>query len=165
MRFLGASLGLALVCVYAVLGAFTINDWAVVAASGVPLERARAAMTAEGQPYSAAPGVAFAVAGVLLGAAWAAVTGAVRAIPGWGCSAGWCALLMLGSPAFFAAGFSNMMSVGDTFVDWRPDSARAIERLFHLSSAIAGILLLGILAATAGRALLRARRRAPGAPS
>lgn len=155
MRIVGASLGFLAVAAYAVLGALTVDVWAVEAGSGAPLGEARAAMQRAGQTYGIWPGVVFAVAGLLLGAAWAAVGVRNRTIPAWVLLAGWCGIVMLGSPAFFAAGFSNLMSVGDTFFGWHPDAAWAVERPFHLASAAAALLLLGTLIAVAVRAVRR----------
>lgn len=50
MRVTLTILGFATIAVYSIVGAILMNDWAVVAASEVPLASAIAAMDAAGQP-------------------------------------------------------------------------------------------------------------------
>lgn len=83
MRLLLALLGLLAIFAYAICGALLMNDWAVSAAAGVPLDEAIATMRAAGQPYSAGTGVLFAVLGIVAGLLWgAAAMPRRRAIPG-----------------------------------------------------------------------------------
>ena len=53
MRILLTLLGIVAIVIYSVLGAMLMNDWAVVAASGVPLDTTIADMDSADQPYSA----------------------------------------------------------------------------------------------------------------
>lgn len=113
-----------------------MNDWAIVAASGIPLDATIAAMAEAKQPYNTVAGWIFAVAGIVLAGVWAAVTAIKkRVLPSWATAGLWGLLLAFGAPAFFYASFANMNSVGDTFYDWNSDAAFALEAPLYIASA------------------------------
>lgn len=144
---------------YALFGALLMNDWAVAAASGLPLPETIAAMRAAGQPYSALAGVGFAALGALLTAAWAWLVLSPRAaLPGWAALSLWAGLLALGAPAFFFGAFGNLNSVGDTFADWHADAAWALEAPLYLASGAGLLLAVGTPLAVLLSAVLTNRR-------
>ncbi|WP_449282281.1 hypothetical protein [Leucobacter sp.] len=146
-RALLVSLGVAGLIVYAILGALLMSDWAVTAASGVPLEQAVAAMDAAGQPYGVWAGIGFATIGILLALGWAALALLSREKqPGWVLLLLFGCILAAGAPAYFFASFGNLNSVGDTFVDWDADAAFALELPLYLVSALgAGAVLVAVV--------------------
>lgn len=142
MRILSLTLGVIAVISYAVCGALTANDWAVTAASGHPLEQTIADMAAAKQGYSVIPGIAFAVIGSALGVAWAIfLLGRGRTLAPWAGIALWSAIIAAGAPAYWVASFGNLMSVGDTYVDWDAQAALRYEAPLYLASALAAIVL------------------------
>jgi hypothetical protein len=158
LRYLFVSVGVIIVVGYGVVGALLMNEWAVVAASGVPLEETIAAMDAAGQPYSTVPGLVFVLVGALLAVVWAILTSALSVdVTSVAISvAAWAAIIAFGAPAFFFASFSNMNSVGDTFFDWDAEAAFALEVPLYLVSATS--VLVGIVALLIG---VTARRVVP----
>lgn len=138
MRTIFTILGMVAIIAYAVLGAMLMNDWAVVAASGVPLETAIADMAAANQPYSAIPGAVFASLGIVLALAWGVATISRRAtVPIWATASMWAGILALGAPAFFFTAFGNMNSVGDTYYNWNAEAAFALEAPLYMASGVA----------------------------
>lgn len=147
---------------YAVLGALIMNDWAVAAASRMPLNRAVAEMAAADQPYGIVAGIVFATLGVLLALGWGVWALLHRAAPAWVLAAAWGGILACGAPAYFFASFGNLMSVGDTSVDWDGEAAFALELPLYLASgagAIVAVLAVGIGLRQLARS--RARDHAP----
>lgn len=149
MRVLITVVGTGVIVAYAIVGALLMNRWEIAAASRIPFDEAVAGMEAAGQPYNPAPGVIFAVAGVILAAGWAYARRATerRASQRWSLGA-WGAIVALGAPAYFAASFSNMNSVGDTFYDWDAAAAFAVvSPLYALSAIGAVIAVVGVVVA------------------
>ena len=164
MRLTWGVLGAAALAAYAVLGAFLMNDWAVVAASGLPLDATVATMEAAGQPYSSVAGVLFAVMGILLAAAWAWATVSPRmGLPAWGSLVAWSGIVACGAPAYFFGSFGNLNSVGDTFADWNMAAAWAVEAPLYIASAVAFVLGVGTLVTAAVRSVRRSRVPRPAA--
>lgn len=159
MRVLLTVLGASAIVAYAITGALFANDAEVAAASGLPLDRTIADMAAAGQPYSPAPGIVFAVIGVLLAAAWAFATllRRTRLAPA-DAVALWGGILALGAPAYFMTSFGNLMSVGDTYVRWNQEAAFALASRLYLVSGAALVVAVGALVVIAVGA---ARRRPP----
>lgn len=159
MRAAITLVGLAVVSAYAILGALLMNRWAIVAASGVPLDATIAAMDAAGQPFTPAPGFIFAALGLLLALAAAALTLHPRSnMPHWASIAVWAGILALGAPAYFFSAFANLNSVGDTFYDWNAAAAWALEAPLYLSSGIA-FLIAGAALVTAAVSAVMSQRR------
>ncbi|OCG75302.1 hypothetical protein [Microbacterium sediminis] len=152
MRLLSAVVGACAILGYAIFGAFLMTNGEVTAGSGRPLADTISAMNAADQPYSAVPGVVFAVVGAVLALAWAA-TAVARAVPGWLAVVTWAAIVACGAPAYFFASFGNLNSVGDTFGDWDAAAAFAVVRPLYLASAIAAVVaVIALVAGTiAGR--------------
>lgn len=145
MRPLLVILGAATIGAYAVLGALLMNDWAVVAASEVPLETTITQMRAANQPYSTIPGIGFAVLGGTLALTWSVLTLRPRnRLPIWASVSLWAGILALGAPAYFFASFGNMNSIGDTFDGWNMTAASALEVPLYLISG--GAVLVAIAA-------------------
>lgn len=160
MRQLLTTLGTAIIVGYALCGAATMNDWALDAASGLPLQATIDAMTAAGQPYSAVPGDLFAAVGIALAAGWFAVNVYPRlGVPLSVSLPIWAGILALGGPAYFLASFGNLMSVGDTFYEWNADAVAALENPLYLISAVAAALTVAALI----RSLARCARPRLGA--
>lgn len=158
MRLTLAAFGSGTIAGYAVLGAFLMNDWAIVAASELPLSTTIDEMAAAGQPYSSLAGVMFAALGITLALGWAVLTVHPRVgLPVWGSLAAWAGIVALGAPAYFAGAFGNLNSVGDTFWDWNAAAAWRIEAPLYFVSAAAFVLALGILATVATSAVKRSR--------
>ncbi len=140
MRLILTLLGVAAILTYAILGAMLMNDWAVAAASGEPIDETIAAMDEAGQTYSVVPGIAFAVIGAGLAIGWAVLTlRPTTALPGWASLALWATILAAGALAYFFASFGNMNSVGDTYFEWHADAAFALQAPLYLVSAAAAI--------------------------
>ncbi|GAA1791257.1 hypothetical protein [Leucobacter iarius] len=143
---------------YAILGAASMNDWEMTAASHLPLDQTVAHMRAAEQPVSAIPGLLFAATGISLAVAWASLLLAKR-LSIFASIVGWAAIIAFGAPAYFWFSFGNMMSVGDTFPDWDSEAAIAIADRFYLASGIA--LAVGIVAASVLVVRVLVRRSAP----
>lgn len=144
MRILLTGLGAIAIIVYGVLGAMLMSNWAVAAASQVPIATAIADIQAAHQPYSITPGIIFATLGILLALGWGALMLFRKSpIPARAGVSLWAAIIMLGTPAYFFASFSNMMSVGDTYYDWNSEAAFALEAPLYIASGIGVLLLIG----------------------
>lgn len=153
--------GAGLILLYAAIGALTVNDWAVVAASGLPLDETIAQMQSAGQPYSATAGIVFAAIGSVLALGWLMVTlRAASDVSGWGAFTAWGGILSLGAPAYFAASFGNLNSVGDTFYEWNALDAAAQAMPLYVASAAAAVI--AVAAAVIGA--VRDRAQASAAP-
>lgn len=158
MRTVLTLLGIAAIMAYSVVGAFLMNDWAVVAASGLPLDITIAEMAAANQPYSVIPGIIFAAIGGTLALAWGAMILHPRAnLPGWASVTIWAGIVALGAPAYFFASFSNLNSVGDTFYDWDAEAAFALEAPLYVSSGVAALIAVTTLLVGAIRSVTRKR--------
>ncbi len=158
MRSTLTALGLFAITAYAAVGALLMNDWAVAAASGVPIDTAIADMAAAGQPFSAVPGYVFAIVGVALALVWAALVLLPRfALPGWAAVSIWAWIVALGAPAYFFASFGNMNSVGDTYFDWNAAAAWALEAPLYAVSAIALVVAIGAIIVAVVRSVKSAR--------
>ncbi len=156
MRILLTILGIVAIASYSVLGAMLMNDWAVVAASGVPLDTTIADMDSADQPYSAVPGFVFAALGILLALAWGVMTMLRRtALPKWATGSLWAGILTLGAPAYFFTSFGNMNSVGDTYVDWNSEAASALEAPLYMVSGIAFLVAVAILVMAVTKSTVR----------
>ena len=143
MRATAVLVGAAAIVLFGVWGALLINDWAVAAASGLPLDETVAAMERADQPYSAIAGVLFAVFGALLAIAWAYLMRSRHfALSTWAGLAFWAAIIAFGAPAYFFASFGNLNSVGDTFFDWNAGAAFALALPLYLVSGAAAVLTL-----------------------
>lgn len=141
MRLIITILGALAIVTYAVLGALLMNDWAVAAASEMPLDAAIDEMNAANQPYSVAPGIVFATVGTLLAVAWGVLVMIRKLrISAWAALSIWAAIITLGAPAYFAASFGNLNSVGDTFYEWNSGAAFALEVPLYLTSGVAALL-------------------------
>ncbi|WP_313813268.1 hypothetical protein [Glutamicibacter sp.] len=148
MRYILIVSGAAIVIAYSLYGMFVVNDLAVAAASGVPLETAVAEMKAADQTYSKLDGIGFAAFGILLALSWSLLAAfGSKNFRGPMALLFWSGILFLGAPAYFFAAFGNLNSVGDTFYDWYPDAAFQYEWPMYLASALA--LLSGAGAAVA----------------
>ena len=111
MRVLLTLLGIVAIIVYSFLGATLMNDWAVVAASNMPLETTFADMNAAGQTYTTIPGFVFAAMGTLLALAWGVTTFFRRtALPNRATVSLWAGIVTLGAPAYFFTSFANLNS-------------------------------------------------------
>lgn len=153
MRILLTLLGIVAIVIYSVLGAMLMNNWAVVAASGVPLDTTIADMNAADQQYSAIPGMVFAALGILLALAWGVMTLYRRtARPNWATGLLWAGIVALGAPAYFFTSFGNMNSVGDTYPDWNFEAASGLEAPLYMTSGIAFLAAVAILVMTVTRA-------------
>ncbi len=143
--------GVVTICIYAVYGVISMNDWAVTAASGLPLDTTIAEMNRAGQYYSTSGGIIFAALGILLALAWGYLVSSQRLkIRPWAAVATWGAIIMLGAPAYYSSSFANLNNVGDTFYDWNSEAAFAVEMPLYIVSGLAlvlagGALLLGLL--------------------
>lgn len=136
-----------------------MSNWAVAAASQVPIATAIADIQAANQPYSTVPGIIFAILGTLLALGWGALMLLRRSpLPLRAGVSLWAAIIMLGTPAYFFASFSNMMSVGDTYYDWNSEAAFALEAPLYIASGIAVLLLLGTFITVMTKAKAAARK-------
>jgi len=164
MRVALAVFGVVAIVAYAVLGAFIMNDWAVVAASGRPLDETIAAMRAAGEPYRTTPGFLFAILGVILALAWGLlVLHPLIRLPVWAAVIFWGIILAFGAPAYFFAAFANLNSVGDVFSDWDAEAAFAVEAPLYAVSGVAVLVVIAAAGAAAIAAVVRGvvrRRRA-----
>jgi hypothetical protein len=147
MRKLLAISGFAIIAAYAVYGALLANNWAVEAASGIPLDETIVAMSAAGQGYSSRGGWVFACAGIILAISWLLVTLTPKfQLPGWVAAGLWGLIVALGAPTYFFTAFGNINSVGDTFEDWNAGAAFALEAPLYTASILAGVLLAAMAA-------------------
>ncbi|HJX78725.1 hypothetical protein [Glutamicibacter sp.] len=147
MRILLTLLGIVVIVAYSVLGAFLMNDWAVVAASGIPLDTTIADMKVADQQYNIIPGLFFAALGILFALVWGAATVWPRTImPNFAAWSLWAGILALGAPAYFFFSFANLNSVGDTYVDWNSGAAFILEAPLYAISGIAFVIGMGALA-------------------
>ncbi|ALQ31544.1 hypothetical protein AA310_04980 [Arthrobacter sp. YC-RL1] len=129
------------ICLQALFGAFLMNDWAVTAASELPLEETVAEMRRAEQNYSKNGGIVFASLGVVLAMGWGFLVSQRRFIAAnWAALASWGAIIALGAPAYFFFSFANMNSVGDTFYDWNSDAAFSLEEPLYVTSGIAALI-------------------------
>lgn len=141
MRLPLVVLGTAAIVVYSVLGAFLMNNWAVVAASGIPLDATIAELSAAGQPLDVVGGIVFAAIGAMLALAWGAMALLKRgAMPGWAAFVTWCAIVAMGAPAYFFGAFGNLNSVGDVIYGWDSDAANGIAAPLYIVSGVAAML-------------------------
>lgn len=146
MRVLLTLLGIGSIVVYSFFGATLMNDWAVTAASEMPLEATIADMDAAGQTYTTIPGFVFAAAGILLALAWGVTTVFRRtALPDWGTVSLWAGIITLGAPAYFFASFANLNSVGDTYLDWNAEAASVLEAPLYMVSGITFLVGVAIV--------------------
>ena len=121
-----------------------MNDWAVTAASGLPLEATIRSMHEANQPYSQASGIIFAALGGALAICWGILVLLPRLkISVWAALLLWSGIIMLGAPAYFFASFSNMNSVGDTFFAWNASAAFSLEAPLYLASGVAVLIAVG----------------------
>lgn len=156
MRILLTLLGIVAIVAYSVLGAFLMNDWAVVAASGMPLDTTIADMKAADQQYSTIPGLVFAALGILIALVWGAITMWCRAIlPGWASLALWAGILAFGAPAYFFTSFANLNSVGDTYADWNSGAAFTLEVPLYAISGFAFLIAVGALTVPLAKTVAR----------
>lgn len=134
------------IAAYAAFGATLMNAWAVVAASGLPLDATIAEMARADENYSAIPGFVYGASGILLALGWAALTLISRVrLPWWASLAIWAAIVTFGAFAYYFFSLGNMMSVGDTFYDWNSEAAWALEMPLYLVSGIAFLVSVGAL--------------------
>lgn len=159
MRIPFVVLGTAAIIVYSVLGAFLMNKWAVVAASGLSLDATIAELSAAGQPHDRAGGIVFASAGIILGLGWGVLVLRSRgALPTWATLSTWAGIVAMGAPAYFFGAFANLNSVGDVFYDWDREAAFAREALLYIASGCAAVLAVSTLTMAAIMAVTRASR-------
>ncbi len=153
MRPLLVILGVVSIGAYAVLGAFLMTDWVLVAASEVPLETTITQMRAANQPYSAVPGIIFAVLGGALALTWGVLTLRPRnRLPNWAGVSLWAGILAMGAPAYFFLEFGNMNSIGDTFDNWNTRAAAALEVPLYLISGSAVLIAIAAIVTAVIRA-------------
>jgi hypothetical protein len=156
MRVLLTLLGIVAIIVYSLLGATLMNDWALVAASKMPLETTIADMDAAGQTYTTIPGFVFASMGTLLALAWGLTTLFRRtALPHWATVSLWAGIVTLGAPAYFFTSFANLNSVGDTYFDWNAEAAFALEAPLYMTSGIAFLVIVTMMVTAATKATAR----------
>ncbi|PRB68784.1 hypothetical protein [Arthrobacter sp. MYb213] len=153
MRILLTLLGLVVIVAYSVLGAFLMNDWPVVAASGMPLDTTIADMKVEDQQYTTIPGLFFAALGILFALIWGATTVWRRAkLPNFAALSLWAGILALGAPAYIFTSLANLNSVGDTYVDWNSGAAFILEAPLYVTSGIAFVIAVGALTVVLAKA-------------
>lgn len=139
--------GVIAICLYSIFGAVLMNDWAVTAASELPLAATINEMQKAEQNYSQNGGILFAALGMLLALGWGFLTLSRRSgIATWGALAAWAGIIAMGTPAYFALSFGNMNSIGDTFYDWNADAAFALEMPLYVVSGIAALVAVAALA-------------------
>lgn len=156
MRILLTLLGMVAIIVYSLLGATLMNDWAVIAASEMPLETTIADMDAAGQTYTTIPGFVFAVMGILRALAWGATTLFCRsAFPNWAAVSLWAGIVTLGAPAYFFTSFANLNSVGDTYFDWNAEAAFALEIPLYILSGLAFLVVVAMMVTAVNKATAR----------
>lgn len=156
MRILLTLLGIVAIIVYSVIGATLMNDWAVIAASEMPLETTIADMDTAGQTYTTIPGFVFAVMGILLSLVWGVTTLFRRsAIPNWAAVSLWAGIVTLGAPAYFFTSFSNLNSVGDTYFDWNAEAAFALEAPLYIVSGLAFLVVVAMMVTAVNKATAR----------
>ncbi len=141
MRLLLVLFGTLTIIAYAGFGAILMNNWAVTAASGFPLEPTMTDMAAAGEPYSAIPGYFYFTIGVLLAITWASLA-LKRSAPlaGSAALAIWAGVLTPAAPAYFMFSTRNLMSVGDTYWEWNGEAAFALSQPLNIISVIAAVV-------------------------
>jgi len=145
MRVLLTLLGAAAIAVYALAGMMLANEWALVAAAGVPLPETIERMADAREWHTTIPGIGFAVIGILLALAWAVFALLPRQRrSGWLSLGVWAMTVTAGAPAYWWASFANLHRVGDVFVDWDAQAAFIAASPLYLASLIA--LPVGVLA-------------------
>lgn len=155
-------LGIIIIVAYSVLGALLMNDWTVVAASGMPLETTIADMKEANQQYSTVPGLFFATLGILCALVWGATTLWSRAVLPTSASLSlWAGILALGAPAYFFVSFANLNSVGDTYVDWNSGAAFTLELPLYATSGFAFLIAMGALSVLLAKAVARKLPQSP----
>lgn len=149
MRSFLVAAGVIAIVSYAVVGAFMMNDWAVVAASQVPLATVITDMESVGESYSPVAGYVFATIGITLVGVWALmVIKSGESLPAWASVMLWAGILAGGAVAYFVISFGNLNSVGDTYYDWKSEAAWALERpLYQISFAALCVALAAPLVA------------------
>src|SRR5690606_3737634 len=140
MRVALTLLGVAGIVSYAAYGALLINDWAVIAASGLPLAETISAMDAARPPYSAVAGFVFAGLGIVFAAGWAVMALIPRRRTRGESLVAWAGIIALGAPAYFSASFGNLNSVGDTFPEWDAAAAFSLAAPLYAASAVAFVV-------------------------
>lgn len=168
MRVPLVMLGMLTIIFYALFGALAMNDWAVAAASGLPLDATIAGMESANQPYSHIPGFTFAVIGMVLALVWCLlVMPRRRNMPRGAALLFWAGIIALGAPAYFFSSFANLNSVGDAYPEWNAEAAFALEAPLYLASGIAFLIVVALLVAGATRAAVRRAtlRQEPCRPS
>ncbi len=139
-----------------------MNDWAVVAASEMPLETTIADMHAAGQNYSTIPGFVFAALGLLLGLLWGVTTLFRRtALPNWAAVSLWAGIITLGAPAYFFMSFGNLNSVGDTYFDWNSEAAFVLVAPLYMASGLAFLVVVALMMVTAAIKATARKRALP----
>ncbi|WP_343317381.1 hypothetical protein AAFM46_08350 [Arthrobacter sp. TMP15] len=135
-----------------------MNDWAVVAASEMPLETTIADLHAAGQNYSTIPGFVFAALGSLLGLLWGVTTLSRRTVlPNWAAVSLWAGIITLGAPAYFFLSFANLNSVGDTYFDWNSEAAFALETGLYMASGLAFLAVFATMMTVVIKATARTK--------
>ncbi|WP_315915739.1 hypothetical protein [Arthrobacter sp. lap29] len=156
MRIPLTLLGIVAIIVYSFIGATLMNDWAVIAASEMPLETTIADMDAAGQTYTTVPGLVFAVMGILLSLAWGVTTLFRRSvIPNWAAVSLWAGIVTMGAPAYFFTSFANLNSVGDTYLDWNAEAAFALEAPLYMVSGLAFLVVVAMMVTAVNKATAR----------
>ncbi|MHA7175890.1 hypothetical protein ACX80D_04490 [Arthrobacter sp. Sr24] len=156
MRVLLTLLGIVAIIVYSFIGATLMNDWAVIAASEMPLETTIADMDAADQTYTTVPGFVFAVMGILLSLAWGVTTLFRRsATANWAAVSLWAGIVALGAPAYFFTSFTNLNSVGDTYLDWNAEAAFALEAPLYMVSGLAFLVVVAMMVTAVNKAMAR----------
>ena len=156
MRMLLTFFGIVAIVAYCLLGTLLMNDWAVVAASGLPLDTTIADMKAADQQYSTIPGLGFAALGILLALVWGAITMWCRTVlTVWAALSLWAGILVLGAPAYFFASFANLNSVGDTYAEWNSGAAFVLEAPLYAASGFSFLIAMGALAVSLAKAVSR----------
>ena len=156
MRIPLTLIGIVAIIVYSFIGATLMNDWAVIAASEMPLETTIADMDAAGQTYTTVPGLVFAVMGILLSLAWGVTTLFRRSvIPNWAAVSLWAGIVTMGAPAYFFTSFANLNSVGDTYLDWNAEAAFALEAPLYMVSGLAFLVVVAMMVTAVNKATAR----------
>lgn len=155
MRIAIAVAGSLLVLAFGSFGLMVMNDWGLVAASHEPLDRTLDAMQRAGQDRALVPGGIFIALTVAAAAGPAFAALKSSELPSWALAAISLALLVLGSPAYFMLSFANLNSIGDTYADWDSEAVHRLEAPLYLTSLIAMIVLVLLLAVVGIRRLAR----------
>src|SRR5690606_3129711 len=141
--------------------ALLINDWAVAAASELPLAEAVSAMEAAGEAYSPAGGFSLAAIGIVFAIGWAVMTLIHRVRARGESVVTWAGIVALGAPAYFSASFGNLNSVGDTFYSWNSAAAMKLASPLYIASAIALVVAVATPILLAATRISRARSVLP----